>query len=174
MTTSTSSEQTAKVWPLAFAGALLVWLAQPPFAWHWLAWGSLTAWSLLVARKQRLGRRGWWCLWLAAAASWLVSLQGIRLANPAIYPAWFALAGYLGIYPVLAVGLSRVIHHGWKVPVWIAFPSVWAGLELIPGYVITGFSGMLHMRWQRCCHFEVSGRLCMHRMQTKLNVSTME
>jgi apolipoprotein N-acyltransferase len=143
VTTSTSSEQTATVWPLAFAGALLVWLAQPPFAWHWLAWGSLAPWSLLAIRQHRLGRRGWWWLWLAAATSWLVSLQGIRLANPAIYPAWFALAGYLGIYPVLAVGLSRVIHHGWKIPVWIAFPSVWAGLELIRGYVITGFSGML-------------------------------
>jgi apolipoprotein N-acyltransferase len=50
------------------------------------------------------------------------------------------MGSYLAVYQVLFVGLARVAVHRWKLSVVIAAPAVWTGLELVRGYLITGFS----------------------------------
>jgi len=127
----------------ALSGAILLWLAQPPLAWGLVAWLALVPWGALIARRQDWRRRDGWIVWAAGAVYWLVSLEGIRYAHPALYPCWFALGGYLGVYPLLFVALARVIHHGWKLPLWLAMPIVWSGLELIRSYALTGFSAAM-------------------------------
>jgi apolipoprotein N-acyltransferase len=67
-------------------------------------------------------------------------LQGIRLAHPALYAGWIALAVYLGVYLSVFVGLTRVAEHRLKVSVVIAAPVIWVGMELLRGHMITGFS----------------------------------
>jgi apolipoprotein N-acyltransferase len=141
-------ESKTKVWGmpvarLAFAGALLMWLAQPPLAWAPVAFVALIPWGLLVLRGQTLERRGWFYLWLAGVVYWLATMQGVRLAHPALYLGWFVLAAYLGCYPMVAVALGRVVVHRWKVPIWIGFPVVWAGMEVVRSYAFTGFSAAL-------------------------------
>lgn len=143
MTTSTSEKTGPAIAMLAYCGAVLLWLSQPPIAVAPLAWIALVPWGLLIARAKPLGRRGWWIVWSAGAVYWLVTMQGVRLANAALYPGWFVLAAYLGVYPMLAVGLGRTMHHGWRCPVWLALPTVWSGLELVRSYAFTGFSAAL-------------------------------
>lgn len=128
------------VWLWGALGAVLVWLAQPPMALHWLGWVALVPWSLLVARAEPLRRRGYLGLWGAGSLLWLLTLQGVRLAHPALFPGWIVLGVYMGAYPPCFVGLSRVMHHGWRMPLWFSVPVVWTGLELVRSYAFTGFS----------------------------------
>ncbi len=124
-------------------GSLLVWLAQPPLAWWPLAWVALVPWGMLIADSTPLGRRGWLTLWFGGAVYWMLTMQGVRLAHPALYPGWVVLGIYLGVFPVAFVALSRVMHHGWRAPLWIVVPVVWTGLECVRSYAFTGFSAAL-------------------------------
>jgi len=125
---------------LAFAGAILLWGAFPPLDLPWLAWIAPVPWLWLVAGPRLAGRRPYLALWLAGFAHWLLLLQGIRLAHPALYAGWIALAAYLGLYLPAFVGLARVAVHRLRLPLIAAAPLVWVGLELLRGHLITGFS----------------------------------
>jgi apolipoprotein N-acyltransferase len=50
------------------------------------------------------------------------------------------LGAYLGIYPTLWVALARMAVHRCRVPLVLAAPLVWIGLELVRGHALTGFS----------------------------------
>lgn len=67
-------------------------------------------------------------------------LEGIRKAHPANYAGLVALAFYVATYIPLFVWLSRRAVHQAKIPLIIVGPTVWTGLELIRGYLFTGFS----------------------------------
>src|SRR5258708_38233255 len=54
--------------------------------------------------------------------------------------AWGALSFYLALYFPLFVSLSRVAVWRLRVPLTLAVPIVWVGLELLRGYLMTGFS----------------------------------
>jgi len=97
-------------------------------------------WLVLIRRKQLPGRRPYVSIWLAGLVHWLIMLEGIRLAHPALYLGWVALSAYLAVYQVLFVGLTRVAVHRLRLPILLAAPAVWTGLELARGYAITGFS----------------------------------
>jgi apolipoprotein N-acyltransferase len=124
---------------LGLAGSLLCYLAHPPVGWSLLAWIGPTPW-LLLARLERLpGRRPYRALWLAGAAYWLASIQWIRLPHWGNHFALFLLAGYLGVYLPAFVGLTRVAVHRLRVPLWIAGPVAWTGLEWVRSRLLTGF-----------------------------------
>ena len=78
---------------------------------------------------------------------WLISLQGLRHAHWAIYPAWIALAAYLSVYVVLFVSVCRRMLEqgilGRSIPLWIAAPVTWVGLECIRNYFLTGLSAAM-------------------------------
>ena len=125
---------------LAFGGALALWAAFPPLDWPWLAWIAPWPWLILVQAAALPARRAMLLLWLAGTTHWLLMLEGIRRAHPALYAGWLALAAYLGIYLPLFVGLARQAVHRWRLPLWLAAPVVWSGLELARGHLLTGFS----------------------------------
>jgi len=124
---------------IALAGSLLMWAAQPPLALGWLGWIAPVPWLWLVRHDTLAGRRPYLALWLAAFAFWMATLHWLRLPHPAVYLGWFALSAYLAVYLPLFVGLSRVAVHQLRVPLWLAAPVVWTGLELARAHVMTGF-----------------------------------
>src|SRR5205823_10568507 len=71
---------------------------------------------------------------------WLPTLQWMRLGHPAMYAAWGALSFYLALYFPLFVALARVAVWRFGMPLTLAAPIVWVGLELLRGYLMTGFS----------------------------------
>ncbi len=141
-----SPPATRFAWPvlaLGLIGGLLLWAALPPLEWSWLAWVAPVPWLLIVRERSLSGRRPYLAVWIASSVHWLAVLQGIRLPYWALYFGWAALSLYLAIYLPLFVALSRAAVHGWRLPLWLAAPMVWTGLELARGYMITGFSGAL-------------------------------
>jgi apolipoprotein N-acyltransferase len=121
-------------------GGLALWASFPPLAWWPLAWVAPVPWLLLIRWRRLPGRRPYMVVGLACFLHWLVLLQGIRLAHPALYLGWFALSAYLTVYPMLFIALSRVAVHRLRVSVVLAAPLVWTGLEFARGYLVTGFS----------------------------------
>ena len=82
---------------------VLLWASFPPLGWWPLAWIAPVGWLLLIRCERLPGRRPYGSLALGCFLHWLAVLQGIRLAHPALYLGWFALAAYLAVYPVLFV-----------------------------------------------------------------------
>jgi apolipoprotein N-acyltransferase len=124
---------------LGLAGSVLLWAALPPLAFSPLAWIAPVPWLMLVHVKELSGRRPYRTLWLAGFIYWLLVLQWVRLAHPAVYLGWFVLSAYLGVYLPAFIGLARVAVHRLRVPLWLAAPIVWTGLELARAHLFTGF-----------------------------------
>ncbi len=124
---------------IALVGSFLMWAALPPFALGWVAWIAPVPWLILIRMNELPGRRPYRSLYLAGFAFWLATTQWLRLAHPAVIPLWFVLSAYLAIYLPVFVGLSRVAVHRFGVPLWLAAPVVWTGLELARAHILTGF-----------------------------------
>jgi apolipoprotein N-acyltransferase len=125
---------------MAGLGALALWMAFPPLDWWPLAWLAPVPWVWLVRRGQLAGRRPYAVLTLAGFAFWMGVLQWLRLPHPATSIGWVALSFYFAFYLPVFVGLSRVAVHRLHVPLILAAPVVWSGLELARGHLLSGMS----------------------------------
>jgi apolipoprotein N-acyltransferase len=127
--------------PLVASGlsALLMWGAFTPLDFGPLAWVCLVP-LLTLVRLERAARRMYLAVYLGGLAFWAAALQWMRLGDPTMYMAWGALSAYLALYFPLFLALSRTAVWRLRVPLTLAAPIVWVGLELLRGYLLTGFS----------------------------------
>ncbi|MFM7072778.1 MAG: apolipoprotein N-acyltransferase [Planctomycetota bacterium] len=129
------------VWAAGFASGLVWWLALPPIGWSWLGLAAPLPLLGLVTLPSLPGRRPYLGLWAAASLWWLIYLQGVRLAHPALYAGWFALSVYVAAYTPMFVALTRVAINRLGWPLAIAAPVIWVALELIRAHFLGGFTG---------------------------------
>ena len=80
---------------------------------------------------EEASRRG-----LRSALYWLLSLQGLRHAHPLMFIPWIALGGYLAVYHVFFVAVTRQLVQR-QIPLFLAVPVVWVGQEWIRNYLLT-------------------------------------
>ncbi|MDB5388746.1 MAG: lnt [Planctomycetaceae bacterium] len=119
--------------------ACLLWASFTPLGWGPLAWIALVP-LLLLVRLERPTRRMYWGTYFGGFLFWCPTLQWMRLGDPTMYIAWMAFAIYLALYFPLFVGLSRLAVWRLKVPLILAVPAVWTGLEYVRAHALTGFS----------------------------------
>ena len=135
----------------ALASAVALWAAFPPCDLGWLAWIAPVWWLLLIRRGELPGRRPYRALWLAGFVFWLAALHWLRLPFWATGFGWVALAAYLAFYLPVFIGLTRVAVHRGRIPLILAAPVVWTGLELARAHLLTGFPmaclGHTQYRW---------------------------
>jgi len=136
---------------MAFLGSILLWASFPPLDWWPLAWVAPVPCVLLIDRKKLDGWRPYTVLGLAGFVFWMGVLHFLRLPHWATSFGWVALSFYFAFYLPVFVGLSRVAVHRFRVPVILAAPIVWTGLELARGHLLTGMSmaclGHTQYRW---------------------------
>ena len=127
------------------------WLGLPPLGPSLLAWIAPIWWVLLVRKSELPGRRPYLQLWLVGFLFWLAALHFLRLPHWLTGFGWVALSFYSGFYLPVFIGLSRVAVHRLRVPVVVAAPVVWTGLELARGHLLSGFTvaslGHTQYRW---------------------------
>lgn len=153
-TAAPRGDSAARLWLLAFAGAALLWLAQPPLRLWPLAWVALVPWLLFLHTE--VTRRHYAILYGVSVIYWAVTLQGLRHAHPLMYGPWLALAAYLAVYPLLWMALVRVAsckpagpiaeaprRPAFQLPLWLSAPLVWVGLECLRNYFLTGISAVM-------------------------------
>lgn len=121
------------------AGALLLWLAQPPAALGWTAWVAAGCWASLAVRVGENGWRAYRKLWVAGLVYWLLTVHWVRLPHPATPVGWVILAGYLGVYLPVCVGLTWHAVNKLRAPLWLAWPVVWTAGEFVQANLFTGF-----------------------------------
>ena len=128
----------------------LSWASYFPLNWGWMGWLSIVPLVLLV----RLARPTRWmyaAIFGGSLLSMLATLQWMRLGDVSMYPAWFALSLYMAMYPPTFVAISRLAVHRLRIPLTLAVPAVWVGLEYARAYLMTGFSwyylGHTQYRW---------------------------
>lgn len=124
---------------LSLLTAIPLWAAFTPLDWGPLAWLCLVPLIQLI----RLPRRTRWmyrAIYAGGLVFALAALQWMRLGDVWMYPAWIALSLYVAAYFPLFVALSRVAVHAWRVPLTIAVPVVWVGLEFARGWLMSGFA----------------------------------
>lgn len=143
----------------ALIGAVLLWAALPPLDWGPLAFVAPVWWVLLIRRRELPSRRNYLALWFAGFLFWLAALHWIRLPHWQLTSfGWLAMGFYMGFYLPLFIGLARVAVHRLGVPVVLAAPMVWAGLELAQAHFLTGFTmGSLgHTQYQWIALIQIS------------------
>jgi len=139
-----------RVLQLAAAGAITMFLIQPPADLWPLAWVAPLPWLALIRRPAPLGRRAWAVVWGCGFAHWLLAIHWLRLPHPATALGWLALAAYLACYVVLFIWTTRRLVHraGW--PLVAAAPVAWMGCEQLRGWAFGGFTfaGLGHTQWR--------------------------
>jgi apolipoprotein N-acyltransferase len=121
--------------------AICLWAAFAPLSFSPLAWVAPLGWLMIVQREKPVGRGGYFSLWLSGCLFWLLILHGIRLAFWPLIFGWLLLSLYLAVYVPLFVGAARLLMQRWRVPLTVAAPVAWVGMEMIRSYAITGFAG---------------------------------
>ncbi|KAA1258827.1 Apolipoprotein N-acyltransferase [Rubripirellula obstinata] len=124
------------------ASVVLLWMAGPPTQWWPLALVAIVPWLKLILMTGRLDRRGKWIIVAVSTLYWMVSLQGLRHAHPAIYVGWFALSAYLAVYHLLFIWLARRLIER-KIGLQIAAPLAWMTTELVRNYLLSGISVLM-------------------------------
>ncbi len=135
---------------LSILGGLLAWASFAPLEMAPLAWLSPVPWLCLV-RLERPTRRMSLAAYLGGVAYFLPAFQWMRLGDPTMYLAWWALAFYLAAYIPLGIGLMRIAVHRLHVPLVVTAPVVWVGLEYLRAHLFTGVAwyllGHSQYRW---------------------------
>lgn len=130
--------------------ALLLWASFTPLDWGWVAWFALAP-LLCLARSPRPMRGTYLGTCLAGAVFWIPTLQWMRLGDATMYPAWGAMAIYASLYFPAFMFATRIALHRLSVPLVIAAPVAWVGLELVRAHLLTGFAwyllGHTQHRW---------------------------
>lgn len=122
----------------ALASGLLLFFAYPPADRGYLAWFALVPLLTLVrSAKSR------WALylgaWVGGLAFWVLSVNWIWELHPSAWLAWLALATYQSLYWPLFLLLARVMVRKHRLPLMLAAPIAWVGLEYIQAFALSGF-----------------------------------
>jgi apolipoprotein N-acyltransferase len=141
---------TTAIWLPAFAGSLVLFAAFPPIDCWPLAWLAPVFWLVIVRRRELAGRHPYLTLWAAGFTYWFLVLHWLRLPHPTTAIGWVALSLYLAVYLPAFVAISRVAVHRLRVPLIVAAPVIWAGLELAQAHLLTGFNmaALGHSQWR--------------------------
>lgn len=129
---------------------ILMWLCFTPVNASPLAWIAPVPLLLLVRIEHRT-RWMYTAIYCGSLVYQLATQQWMRLGDPTMYIAWVALSIYLAMYAVAFVSIARVAIHRYSVPLAVAAPVVWVGLEFLRAHLLTGYSwyylGHSQYRW---------------------------
>ncbi|MBX3442028.1 MAG: apolipoprotein N-acyltransferase [Planctomyces sp.] len=135
--------------PALLSGGLM-WASFAPLDFGFLGWIALVP-LLQLVRLPRMTRRAYLGAWLGGCAFTFPALQWMRLGDPSMYLAWFALAAYLALTFPAFVGICRIACRRFQFPLIAAAPAVWVGLEFLRAHLFTGFGwyllGHTQYRW---------------------------
>lgn len=151
MRATSESSRSSGIWLPAFASTFALWASFAPLDLWPLAWIAPLGWLWICVQPEMPGRRPWLSLWASGFVFWLLHLHFLRLPHPATSIGWVAISFYLAFYIPAFVWLARRAIHRWRVPLVVAAPVVWTGLELARGHLLTGLTygslGYSQYRW---------------------------
>lgn len=122
----------------AVASAVLLWSAFPPVGWSWLAWVALVP-LFRLATLEGPTARFYLSAWLGGLVFWLLAIQWIRVIDPDAWLGWLVMALVLSAWPPVFLVVARTAVLRLRVPLMMAAPIVWVGLEFARAHILSGF-----------------------------------
>jgi apolipoprotein N-acyltransferase len=122
----------------AALSACLLWATFPPLRWNWFAWVALVPLFLLI-RSARRPASVYFGSWVGGMVFWTLAIQWVRLSDESAWLGWLTMALVLSFYWPVFLWLARLAVNRLKVPLMLAAPIVWVGLEYSRAYFLTGF-----------------------------------
>ncbi|MFP4058675.1 MAG: apolipoprotein N-acyltransferase [Candidatus Brocadiia bacterium] len=126
------------------ASAVLLRLSFPVPGWFPLAWVALVPW--LVVLRKGSGRAA---LWGSAVMGLLAAGLGLSWQFLVTVLGGSLLVVYVGAYFVLFGWLAWVAARRLRVPLVVACPVLWVGVEYLRGFLFTGFPWLFVGHTQR-------------------------
>ncbi len=123
---------------MGLISAVLLWSTFPPAEWWWLAWVALVPLFLLV-RSERSRPSIYLGAWVGGFAFWLLAIQWVRFTDDSAWLGWVVMALALSFWWPAFLVLARLAVRRLRLPMMVAAPVVWVGLEYVRAYVLTGF-----------------------------------
>lgn len=133
-------------WALALAtGALFAW-SFPNVAQGWLSFLSLAPLLVAVVRA-RSHREAFFLGWASLMTAWLIMVPWVvrvmshygGLPYAAGVAIFIAMSAYLGLYGALFTWIVKRLRLGTRFAPWLVVPLVWAAIEFVRTYFLTGF-----------------------------------
>ena len=128
--------------------AVLMWACFTPLNWTPLGWICLV--PLLMLARIRQKTKWMYSVTYVCGFLWaMCTLQWMRLGHWTMYMALTALSLYVAMYFPVFLAVTRAAVHRWNVPLLIAAPMSWVGLEFVRAHLLTGFSWYYlgHSQW---------------------------
>lgn len=122
----------------ALFSAVLLYLAYPPADRGYLGWFALSFVFSLV-RSDRPSRSLYLGAWVGGFAFWLLAVSWIRWIDDSAWIAWLSLALYHSFYWPLFLLVARLAVGRLRLPLMLAAPIAWVGLEYVRAHALTGF-----------------------------------
>lgn len=119
------------LWPLA-------WIAYCPLIWLILSPNDNV--SCESNSSSAFPRNGYRKIYAASVLYWLSTFYFIPIPHPALWAGWIAVSVYMAIYTPIFVVASRSLIHQFKVPAWLAIPSIFTGLEWFRCHFASGMT----------------------------------
>ncbi|MFI5455850.1 MAG: apolipoprotein N-acyltransferase [Isosphaerales bacterium] len=120
------------------AAGFLLWTSFPPAEWSWLAWIALTPLFWLVTlREARF--KAYLAAWVGGFVFWLLALEWLRMLDANAWLGWFVMALVFSLWWPAFLALTRWAVFRLQVPLLLAAPITWVGLEYARAYFLTGF-----------------------------------
>lgn len=123
---------------LAPTSGLLLWTTFPPADWGWLAWVALFPLFLLI-KSPRSRVSTYFGAWTGGMLFWLLSIQWVRLTDDDAWLAWIVMAAALSAWWPGFLLLARLAVLRLRLPIVVAAPGIWVGLEFVRAHILTGF-----------------------------------
>jgi apolipoprotein N-acyltransferase len=132
------------------ASGFLLWTSFPPVEWSWLAWIALAPlFWLATLRGHRF--KTYLAAWAGGLVFWLLAVEWVRMTDPSAWLGWFLMALIFSIWWPGFLALLRWAVFRLQVPLILAAPLIWVGLEYIRAYFLSGFPWyyLAHSQYRR-------------------------
>ena len=112
---------------------------------------------LLLVRLERPTRWMYTAIYVTQLAAMLVAIYWLA-ANEHMVPAWIALSLYLSLFTPVFVLATRTATRRLRLPLVVAAPLVWTGLEFVRAHLLTGFAWyyVAHTQWKWTTLIQIS------------------
>jgi apolipoprotein N-acyltransferase len=120
------------------AAGFLLWMSFPPVEWNWLAWVALAPlFWLATLRHARL--KAYVAAWAGGLVFWLLAVEWLRMLDANAWLAWFVMGFVFSLWWLVFLALARWALFRLQIPLMLAAPIIWVGLEYARAYFLTGF-----------------------------------
>ncbi|MEO0530359.1 MAG: apolipoprotein N-acyltransferase [Planctomycetota bacterium] len=123
----------------AIAGAVLLWLAQPPVGLWPLAWFAPVFWLRLTTMAAPFRKWDYVRFWVGSTLYWALAVHWVCYPHPLTPLGVPPLAMYLAVYPTAMLAITRAGHLRLGLPLWLVAPVAWTAMELLQARLFTGF-----------------------------------